>query len=125
MPVDPLLFDRLDAMGEDAVRDQFVRGLSGVAGSEHHTAVMHWLKAKDDAKAVARADAALSLTESSAASSARAAVAAERQADAAADAAKSAQRQSRWAAWAAVIATIAAIIAASDKIERMLSQLAN
>lgn len=46
MPVDPKLFSRLDAMGEDSVRKGMLQGIPPADGSEHRLAVEGWLKMK-------------------------------------------------------------------------------
>lgn len=51
--VDPKLFGRLEAMGEDAVRQQVALGLAGTPGSEHNSAVLSWLKNKEDERSAA------------------------------------------------------------------------
>lgn len=55
MPVDPKLFERLEAMGEEAVRHDVALGLAGNPGSEHNNAVRFWLKHKEDERAAAAA----------------------------------------------------------------------
>lgn len=47
MPVDPKLFSRLEAMGEDAVRNGLLQGIPPADGSEHRSAVEGWVKMKE------------------------------------------------------------------------------
>jgi len=59
MALDPHIVDRLEAAGEEAVRSDVLRGLTGnpglggTPGSEYNNAVLAWLKSKDDARAEA------------------------------------------------------------------------
>ena len=53
MPVDPKLFSRLEAMGEDAVRDGLLHGIPPADGSEHRLAVEGWVKIKEAERASA------------------------------------------------------------------------
>ena len=53
MPVDPELFARLEAMGEDSVRNGLLQGIPPADGSEHRLAVEGWLRRKEDERAAA------------------------------------------------------------------------
>ena len=55
MPVDPKLFSRLEAMGENAVRDGLLQGIPPADGSEHRSAVEGWVRTKEAERASASA----------------------------------------------------------------------
>jgi hypothetical protein len=123
MAVDPSLFDRLEAMGEEAVWRDNLLGLSGTTGSEHNRAVQEWLKSKAGERAEAREARILAISESSLSIAKEAnrlasedLAIARSSAAAAQSSAASAREQALWARWAAIIAVIAAAIAAKDQI---------
>ena len=116
MPVDPALFSRLEAMGEEAVRKNVALGLAGTKGSEHNDAVLAWLKSKDDARVDDRASRSLSISEEALSIAKEANRIAKEDLASARSSAAAAWEQARWARWAAIIAMIAALIAAKDQI---------
>jgi|JI9StandDraft_1071089.scaffolds.fasta_scaffold406635_2 hypothetical protein len=79
MPVDPKLFSRLEAMGEDAVLQSLLQGVPPADGSEHRMAVEGWVKMKEaerasaaSARKEAREEESLSISRKALANSERA-----------------------------------------------------
>jgi hypothetical protein len=116
MPVDPKLFERLETMGENSVRRDFMSGLSGDAGSEHSKAVAGWLKSKEDARSNERDSRTLAIAEEALSIAKIASRIASENLAIARFSAESARSNARWAMYAAIVATVAALIAAKDQI---------
>ena len=55
MPVDPKLFSKLEAMGEDSVRKGLIQGIPPADGSEHRLAVEGWVEMKAAERSAASA----------------------------------------------------------------------
>jgi hypothetical protein len=112
---------RLEQDGEDTVRRNLSLGVYGTPSNLSDVKisfVTHWLKSKDDARAVSaenkrdeREEETLRVAREALASAKEANRIASENVAAARDSAASARTQARWAMWAAVIATVAAIVA--------------